>query len=146
MTSENRDYCARIAQELEDCTSKDCYKCPECGEVITFDNSQYNQDSGEYTCQGCGKTFPEDELEAYTVYDYLVEALGIEYTVSSRLDYVAARIYVTLGGRPTVWIDTRDNAVHLSWGTDTAWYPLDTDTADAVDAAAEEAYDMARGC
>ena len=145
MTNENRDYCARIAKELDEIASRVCYKCPECGEIIAFDNVQYNQDSGEYTCQECGKTFPEDELEAYTVYDYLADALDVEYTVSSRLDYVAARIYVTLGG-PTVWIDTRGNAVRLSWGTDTAWYPLDTDTAAAVDAAAEEAYDIARGC
>lgn len=143
-TRENREYCARIARELDEIANRDCYKCPECGEIIAFDNAQYNQDSEEYTCQECGKTFPEDELEAYTVCDWLCDALDIEYTVSSRLDYVAARIYVALGG-PTVWIDTRDNAAHLSWGTDTAWYPLDTDTAAAVDAEAEECYDMARG-
>lgn len=142
---ENREYCASIARELDEIARGNCYKCPECGEVITFDNGQYNQGSEEYTCQECGKTSPEYELEAYTVCDWLCDALNIEYTVSSRLDYVAARIYVALGG-PTVWIDTRDSAVHLSWGTDTAWYPLDTDTAAAVDAEVEECYDMARGC
>lgn len=125
MTNENRDYCARIAQELEDYAAGRCWMVD--GETVVSD------------------TEPDGADYQMGVDDYLSDALDIEYTVSSRLDYVAARIYVTLGG-PTVWIDTRDNAVHLSWGTDTAWYPLDSDTAADVDEAAEEAYDMARGC
>lgn len=125
MTNENHDYCARIAQELEDYAAGRCWMVD--GNTVASD------------------TEPDGADYQMGIDDYLADALDIEYTISSHLDYVSARIYVTLGG-PTVWIDTRDNAVHLAWGTDTAWYPLDTDTAAAVDAAAEEAYDMARGC
>lgn len=125
MTNENHDYCARIAQELEDYAAGRCWMVD--GDTVVSD------------------TEPDGADYQMGVTDYLSDALDIEYTVSSRLDYVAARIYVTLGG-PTVWIDTRDNAVHLSWGTDTAWYPLDDDAAAEVDEAAEEAYGMARGC
>lgn len=126
MTNENRDYCARIAQELEGYAVGRCWMVD--GETVVSD------------------TAPDESARKLYIDDYFDnEVLDIEYTISGHLDYIAAKWYVGIGG-PTVWIDTRDNAVHLAWGTDTAWYPLDTDTAAAVDAAAEEAYDMARGC
>lgn len=124
-TRENREYCARIARELEDYAAGRCWMVD--GDIIVSD------------------TEPDGADRQLYIDDYFDNELDIEYTVSSRLDYIAAKLYVCLGG-PTVWIDTRDSAVHLSWGTDTAWYPLDTDTAAAVDAEAEECYDMARGC
>lgn len=130
----NRQYCKRIVDEIEAYATGSVWKCLECRETVEAPAE------GPETCPSCG-----EELEQLGLYDWLADALDVEYTVDSNLDYKAAKIYVTLGG-PTVWIDTRDNAVHLAWGTDTAWYPLDTDTAAAVDAAAEEAYDMARGC
>lgn len=126
MTNENREYCARIARELEDYTAGRCWMVD--GNTVVSD------------------TEPDGATRQLYIDDYFDnEVLDIEYTVSGRLDYIAAKMYVGLGG-PTVWIDTRDKAVHMSWGTDAAWYPLDTDTAAAVDAAAEEDYDMARGC
>lgn len=125
MTSENHDYCARIAQELEDYAAGRCW-IVDGGTVVS-------------------DTEPDGASRQLRIDDYFdTKVLDIEYIVSGNLDYFAAKWYVCIGG-PTVWIDTRDNAVHLAWGTDTAWYPLDTDTA-AVDAAAGEAYDMARGC
>lgn len=126
MTNENHDYCARIAQELADYTAGRCW---------TVD--------GDTVVSG---TEPDGASRKLYIDDYLDdEVLDVEYTVSGSLDYISAKWYVGIGG-PTVWIDTRDNAVHLAWGADTACYPLDTDTAAVVDAAAEEAYDMARGC
>lgn len=125
---ENREYCKRIADELEAYAAGRMWRDVETGEEKEMDFDAANDDD-----------------EQLSVSDYLADALDYEITIDSQMEYKSAKIWVTLGG-PTVWIDTRDNAVHLSWGTDTAWYPLDTDTAADVDAAAEEAYDMARGC
>lgn len=140
---ENREYCARIARELDEIARGNCYKCPECGEVITFDNGQYNQGSEEYTCQECGKTFPEYELEAYTIYDWLCDALDVKYTVDSRLEFLSAEVYVTLGG-PTVWVDTGDSSVNLHWGCETARHWISQEAADELESAASELYEMAK--
>lgn len=122
---ENREYCKRVADDLEDYAAGRCWMVD--GDTVVSD------------------TEPDGASRQLYIDDYFDnEVLDVEYTVSGSLDYIAAKWYVGIGG-PTVWIDTRDNAVHLAWGTDTAWYPLDTGTA-AVDAAAEEAYNMARGC
>ncbi len=68
--TENREYCKRVAQEVELYASGDGYRCPKCGEVITFNNDQYNEEETLYTCQECGEEFDESELEAVSLYDY----------------------------------------------------------------------------
>lgn len=40
------------------------YRCPRCGKVILFENAQYTDETGEYTCQKCGEVYQEHELEA----------------------------------------------------------------------------------
>ena len=47
-------------------------------------------------------------------YDYLNDALDIEYTVSSDKQYLGARVLVTCGG-PNIWIDTRLKQVQGYW-------------------------------
>lgn len=66
----------------------------------------------------------EENGEPCGLYDYFADALDIEYTVSSRGEYLGAKIYVTLGG-PNVWIDTREGYVKGAWGTDReeSWIP-----------------------
>lgn len=75
--------------------------------------------------------FTDEELEAmaedgeaYDLYSYFVDALDVEYTISSNGDFLGARIAVTLGG-PNVWIDTREGFVKGAWGSDReeAWIP-----------------------
>ena len=48
---------------------------------------------------------------------YLSEVLDIEYTVSSRFEYLGARVCVTIGG-PNIYIDTRNRRVQGYWGGD----------------------------
>lgn len=57
-------------------------------------------------------------------FDWLNDALDIEYTLDSNRELIGARIYVTLGG-PTVWIDTRHNEIVCRWGCDKVerWLP-----------------------
>lgn len=67
--------------------------------------------------------FDEDELnvddEPMTAMDYIFTALEIEYIVSSKREYLGARILVTFGG-PSIWINTRNSMVEGQWGQDSA--------------------------
>lgn len=131
---ENRQYCKRIADEIEAYDAGSMWKCPECGETTEAIST------GPEVCRSCG-----EEMEQIGLYDWLADALDVEYTVDSNLDYKAAKIYVTLGG-PTVWVDTAERAVKLAWGTDRAEYPLDWDVSGHLDEVIEDEYNARRGC
>jgi hypothetical protein len=62
----------------------------------------------------------EGELSAY---DYLQDALNIEYVVSSKGEYLGARVLVAFGN-PTVWIDTLAGMVEGYWLGDRASVPF----------------------
>lgn len=66
----------------------------------------------------------EENGDACDLYTYFQDVLDIEYTISSRGDYLGARIAVALGG-PNIYIDTREGYVKGYWGTDRAdrWIP-----------------------
>ncbi len=129
---ENREYCKRIAEELEAYAAGRAWKCPECGEVII------TAEGGAEAPEHCGA-----ECEALFVSDYLADVLDYEITIDSQLEYKSAKIWVTLGG-PNVWIDTAEKAVKLAWGTDRAEYALDWDTCDEIDEYMRELYTCQR--
>lgn len=56
--------------------------------------------------------------EPYTAYDYLEEALDIQYIVNSDRSYRGARVLVCFGG-PNVWVDTERMMVDGTWWMDT---------------------------
>ena len=131
---ENRQYCKRITDEIEAYDIGSVWKCLGCGETVEAPAEDPE------TCPSCG-----EEMEQLGLYDWLADALDVEYTVDNDLDYKAAKIYVTLGG-PTVWVDTADRAVKLAWGTDREEYPLDWDTSAHLDEVLEDEYNARRGC
>lgn len=131
---ENRQYCKRITDEIEAYDTGSVWKCLGCGETVEAPAEDPE------TCPSCG-----EEMEQLGLYDWLADALDVEYTVDNNLDYKAAKIYVTLGG-PTVWVDTADRAVKLAWGTDRGEYPLDGDTSAHLDEVLEDEYNARRGC
>lgn len=106
--NENREYCKRIADEIE------AYA------------------AGQIT---------NDEGEEMNLYDWMAEALDMEYIITSQRDYKACRIWVTLGG-PNVWVDTEEKAVKLAWGTDRESYTLSWDTCDELDSIAAELWEV----
>ena len=59
------------------------------------------------------------ENEPVTVFDYLQDALEIEYIVSSKKEYLGARVLVAFGG-PNIWINTRTKTVEGHWWSDSA--------------------------
>jgi len=64
-----------------------------------------------------------DELnsdgEPFDCYDYLQDALDIEYIVNGKGEYLGARILVAFGG-PNIWVDTRRGMVDGYWWGDRA--------------------------
>jgi hypothetical protein len=60
------------------------------------------------------------EGESVTAFDYLQDALDIEYIVNSRKEYLGARVLVAFGG-PNIWVDTRTGKVEGHWWGDSAY-------------------------
>jgi len=58
--------------------------------------------------------------EDFNAYDYLDDALDIEYIMSSRGEYLGARVLVAFGG-PNIWVNTRTHTVEGHWWGDSAY-------------------------
>lgn len=80
-----------------------------------------------------------ERIGASSLLEYFDDCLDIEYTIDSRGDYIGVCIWVGIGG-PNIWIDTRDRAVKLAWGSDKAEWGIRSDTADEIDEIFEEHY------
>ena len=65
-----------------------------------------------------------DDGEELTAFDYLQDALDIEYIVNSKREYLGARVLVAFGG-PNIWINTRTNTVEGYWWGDKATATFD---------------------
>ena len=59
------------------------------------------------------------EDEPLSAFDYLQDALDIEYIVNSKKEYLGARVLVAFGG-PNIWINTRTKTVEGYWWGDSA--------------------------
>lgn len=83
-----------------------------------------------------------DEDEQYlSVYDYLGEALDIEYRVSQDKRYRSAQVMISFGG-PNAYIDTANYTVVVYWGGNTATWGLPSEFCDQLDDALEEMYGL----
>lgn len=56
----------------------------------------------------------DSDGEEMSAYDYLEDALDIEYICNSTRECIGARILVAFGG-PNIWVDTRNNIVEGAW-------------------------------
>jgi hypothetical protein len=67
--------------------------------------------------------FGDDELnydgEPMSAFDYLQDALDIEYIVNGKGEYLGARVLVAFGG-PNIWVNTRQGIVEGYWWRDKA--------------------------
>lgn len=59
----------------------------------------------------------DDEPSAF---DYLRDALDIQYIVDGSAQYLGARVLVSFGG-PNIWINTQTNTVEGYWWSDQAF-------------------------
>lgn len=133
----NHEHCKRIAEEIEEYTNGNVYRCAECGEIINNEKSSYDDETEMYHLS-CGCETPY-EPEQLGLYDYFADCLDIEYRVSGRgadaLNSVC--IMVTCGG-PNIYVDTESRNVELYWGGDYASYPLLAGTINAIEEWATE--------
>ncbi len=136
---ENWQHCKSIAEAIEKVTDGSMYRCPECGEIIEWDNDEYNDDTEEYHCPHCGCVSPEDQLEPYGIYDYFNDVYDIEYRVGSGREYRSVRLMIACGG-PNIYIDTASKEVELYWWTDRASFPLSFEAVNAIDDEFEQLY------
>lgn len=60
-----------------------------------------------------------DNEGSFSAFDYLQDALDIEYIVSAKGEYLGARVLVAFGG-PNIWVDTRRGIVEGAWWSDSA--------------------------
>ena len=133
---ENWQTCKCIATELEAYANGYIYKCPDCGEILNLEDF-----AGDcYQCPECGVLQAPYRLEQLGIYDYMSDALDIEYRVSGRLELRSVQVMVACGG-PNIYIDTGSKAVELYWWADRASYPLDYDACAEIDAWAEELFE-----
>ena len=133
---ENKEYCKRIAEEVEAYAGGHMYRCPECGETCHIKDGSFDYEN-ELHVLPCGcKTI--EEPEQLSIFDYMEDILDMEYTISSdRETVLSVKIWVTLGG-PNVCIDTKEKAVCLYWGSDREQYLLSYDVCDTIDEWAQE--------
>jgi hypothetical protein len=104
-----------------------------------------NSETGELLDEEFFKTEKEaqDYLDAHqgvlvSAYDYLQDALDIEYIIGSDKRYLGARVLVAFGG-PNIWINTRTKQVEGYWWGESAIVSYNTDEMD-LDSALEDLY------
>ena len=111
MTTETKTNLQRhvddIARAITDGEPYEC--CPECGGEISasFPGAECLE------CSWSGE-------EAMSGFDYLTDALDIQYIVTGDKQYRAARILVAFGG-PNIWINTQTKTVEGYWWGDSAF-------------------------
>lgn len=94
---------------------------------ITYEDAGLEEDARELGME---------PTEIISGYEYLRDALDIEYIVSKDKEYLGARILVAFGG-PNIWVNTRTKTVELSWWGTTATACYVNDGMDLDDACAE---------
>lgn len=83
------------------------------------------------------------EKESLSFFDYFNDALDIEYTVGSDMQYRGVCIMVTCGG-PNIYVDTTRGEVWGAWWGDKASAWLPREICDEIDSVFEELYQCAR--
>lgn len=133
---ENWETCKRIAEEVEAYAEGRIYKCPDCGALLDLEH----HDGDKYKCPDCGEIHDVDDLEQLGIWDYMDDALDIEYRVSGRMELRSVQVMIACGG-PNIYIDTGVKAVRLFWWSDRAEYPLDYDACAEIDEWAEQLFE-----
>lgn len=136
---ENFEHCRSIADELTEVAEGVIYKCPHCGEWYSIEDAD-ETDNG-HICPNCSEEIEDGEAEQVSLWDYFNDALDIEYVIGSDGKYRAVRLMVACGG-PNIYIDTASALVELYWWGDRAEAHFDRSTADEIDEAFEELYEM----
>lgn len=137
---ENRAMCVHIAKELEAYAAGRMYRCPVCGAAVEPILDESENEEPRYYCPECDAKLEEGDAEPLSLYDWMVDALDIEYRVSghaSSPEYRSASVLVAFGG-PNIYIDTATATVQLYWWTERDECPIAPDACAELDAVLEE--------
>ena len=113
----------QIASDLTNGIEYEC--CPDCGGDITK----------TCECEDCGF-----DCAVMSGFDYISDALDIQYIVNGDKEYIAARILVAFGG-PNIWINTQTQTVEGFWWGESAFASYRADTM-GINEACEELWGM----
>ena len=78
-----------------------------------------------------------DECE--NIYDYISDALDVEYTLDSSRRLIGVNIYFALGG-PTCWIDTRRCCVICHWASEDGYACVPSEICEEINMYFEELF------
>ena len=126
MNTQLQNHVKAIAADIHDGAGQ-----PYCDHCDEFHAVDFEED--ETPCPDCGEVMKFQTLSGY---DYLEDALDIEYYVASDKTYLGARILVAFGG-PNIWIDTKRGEVEGHWGGETARASFHDDPMGVADAISE---------
>lgn len=123
MSNDLRAHCESIAHELENgLPAEECHNCDH----HTF----IKNDDGDEVCESC-----EAHRSQMSGWDYIKDALDIEYIVSGQGEYLGACILVAFGG-PNIWINTRQGVIEGDWWGESCRIPFQDNV--CIDDAASE--------
>ena len=115
------------ATEYAESVARDIWANTEKGEPFGSDQERF--DNGE------------TESPELSAYDYLENALDIEYRVDSSRRYRSAKVLIGYGG-PNVWIDTATRALVVAWWSAPVSVDLPQQFCDELDTAISELWEM----
>lgn len=139
-SDENVETCKQIANEIEAYMDNENYRCPICGEIISWEDDNYNGERDEYACRHCHSSFDKDDMKQASIYEYLSRSVyDIEYRINGNRQYLSVELMIA-GGGPSIYIDTGEKAVKLYWWFEKADYPLSAEACNAIDDYFEELY------
>lgn len=130
---ENENHVESIALELECYVNGDYYRCPECGQTVSFPDGV----GDKYRCPHCKNTADIDVYEPLSIWDYLQDVYDVEYYIGGNRELRGVRVMVACGG-PNIYIDSKRRKVELYWWTERAEWPIYSEVADALDQWADE--------
>ena len=83
-------------------------------------------------------TYETDNEDGPSAYDYLEDALDIQYIINSDKQYLGARVLVAFGG-PNIWINTQTQTIEGYWWGDSSFSSYHNDPL-GIDQYLEETY------
>lgn len=128
---ENTRHCKRIAEELDEYTSGNVRRCPDCGEILARDWDNVGE---QFKCPECGAVGDPDWWDVLSVWDFLEDVYNVEYRVSGKGpdDLQSVQIMVACGG-PNIYLDTATKDVELYWWSERARWPMSYDAVEALE-------------
>lgn len=140
MRNENYNWVKRIADELHEVATNECYRID--GEFVTREDLEKMIGSGEVTKEELEELDDygyTDRIEAASMWDYFDDCYDIEYTIGSDLAFRGVRIMVACGG-PNIYINTSYKRVELYWWTESVSAYMSKEAVDAINEVFEEVY------